>query len=45
MIKPANGGEGRMIKIWGRQSSFNVQKVMWLIAELDLAHEHIPAVG
>lgn len=34
-----------MIKIWGRQSSLNVQKVMWLIAELDLAHESIPAGG
>jgi glutathione S-transferase len=34
-----------MLKIWGRRSSFNVQKVMWLVGELDLAHEHIPAGG
>jgi glutathione S-transferase len=34
-----------MLRIWGRRSSFNVQKVMWLIGELDLAHEHIPAGG
>ena len=23
-----------MLRIWGRRSSFNVQKVMWLIGEL-----------
>ncbi|WP_249166949.1 glutathione S-transferase N-terminal domain-containing protein [Bradyrhizobium sp. JYMT SZCCT0428] len=34
-----------MLKVWGRRSSFNVQKVMWLIGELDLAHEHIGAGG
>jgi len=34
-----------MLKIWGRRSSFNVQKVLWLIGELGLAHEHIPAGG
>ena len=34
-----------MLKIWGRRSSFNVQKVMWLIGELELAHEHIDAGG
>ncbi|WP_375777087.1 glutathione S-transferase family protein [Bradyrhizobium sp. ma5] len=34
-----------MLKVWGRRSSFNVQKVMWLIGELDLAHEHIDAGG
>ena len=28
-----------MLKVWGRRSSFNVQKVMWLIGELELAHE------
>jgi glutathione S-transferase len=27
----------------GRRSSFNVQKVMWLVGELGLAHEHIDA--
>ena len=32
-----------MLKVWGRRSSFNVQKVMWLIGELELPHEHINA--
>jgi glutathione S-transferase len=34
-----------MLKVWGRRSSANVQKVMWLVGELELAHEHIPAGG
>ena len=34
-----------MLKVWGRRSSANVQKVMWLLGELDVAHEHIPAGG
>ena len=34
-----------MLKVWGRRSSFNVQKVMWLVGELDLVHEHIDAGG
>ena len=34
-----------MLKVWGRRNSFNVQKVMWLIGELDLSHEHINAGG
>lgn len=34
-----------MLKVWGRRSSFNVQKVMWLIGELGLDHQHIPAGG
>ncbi|UFX49319.1 hypothetical protein HAP47_0008040 [Bradyrhizobium sp. 41S5] len=34
-----------MLRVWGRRSSFNMQKVMWLIGELDLAHEHIDAGG
>lgn len=33
------------LTVWGRRSSFNVQKVMWLIGELDLPHQHIDAVG
>jgi glutathione S-transferase len=32
-----------MITLWGRASSSNVQKVMWTLAELGLAHERIPA--
>jgi glutathione S-transferase len=34
-----------MLKVWGRLNSINVQKVMWAIGELGLAHEHIPAGG
>jgi glutathione S-transferase len=34
-----------MIRIWGRTSSINVQKVMWAVAELGLAHEQIDAGG
>ncbi len=34
-----------MLKVWGRRNSQNVQKVLWLVGELGLAHEHIPAGG
>ena len=34
-----------MLKVWGRRSSFNVQKVMWLIGELELPHEHVDLGG
>lgn len=34
-----------MLKIWGRRSAFNVQKVMWFIGELGLDHDHINAGG
>jgi len=34
-----------MLRLWGRRSSFNVQKVLWLIGELGLEFEHIPAGG
>lgn len=34
-----------MIRIWGRRTSFNVQKVLWLAAELGLDYEHVPAGG
>jgi glutathione S-transferase len=34
-----------MLKVWGRKSSANVQKVMWLLGEIGLEHEHIPAGG
>ena len=34
-----------MLKVRGRRSSFDVQKVMWLIGELTLEHEHIDAGG
>jgi glutathione S-transferase len=32
-----------MLKIWGRKTSVNVQKVMWAVAELGLPHERIDA--
>jgi glutathione S-transferase len=34
-----------MLRVWGRRSSANVQKVLWLVGELGLPHEHIPAGG
>jgi glutathione S-transferase len=34
-----------VLKIWGRTSSINVQKVMWAVGELGLAHERIDAGG
>jgi glutathione S-transferase len=34
-----------MIKIWGRNTSVNVQKVMWAVGELKLAHERIDVGG
>jgi glutathione S-transferase len=34
-----------MIRIWGRNTSVNVQKVMWAIGELNLPHERIDVGG
>lgn len=34
-----------MLKIWGRTSSINVQKVMWTVAELGLKHQQIDLGG
>lgn len=34
-----------MLKVYGRKSSFNLQKVMWLVGELGLAHEHLQLGG
>ena len=34
-----------MIRIWGRPTSVNVQKVMWLIGELNVPHERIDVGG
>lgn len=34
-----------MLRIWGRKTSINVQKVLWTVAELGLAHERIDAGG
>jgi glutathione S-transferase len=34
-----------MLKVWGRKSSINVQKVMWALGELGLPHERIDVGG
>jgi len=34
-----------MLKIWGRRNSVNVQKVLWLAAELGIEYQHVPAGG
>jgi len=34
-----------MLKVWGRKNSANVQKAMWGIGELKLAHERIDIAG
>ena len=38
-------GEPRVIKIWGRNTSSNVQKVMWAIGEIGLPHQRIDVGG
>ncbi len=34
-----------LLKVCGRRNAFNVQKVMWLVGELDIQHEHISKGG
>src|SRR5205823_12431099 len=34
-----------MLKIWGRTTSINVQKVMWAVGELKLPHERVDIGG
>jgi len=34
-----------MLTVYGRKSSFNVQKVMWLVGELGLAYRHVELGG
>jgi glutathione S-transferase len=34
-----------MLKIWGRATSFNVQKVMWAVSELGLEHSRVDVGG
>jgi glutathione S-transferase len=34
-----------MLTVWGRCSSFNLQKVLWLVGELGIEHWHIQAGG
>lgn len=33
------------LTVWGRLSSINVQKVMWAVDEIGLAHTHVPTGG
>jgi glutathione S-transferase len=39
------GRKRLMIKIWGRNNSINVQKVMWALGELKLEHTRLDAGG
>ncbi len=34
-----------MLKVWGRKTSINVQKVMWTVGELGIPHERIDLGG
>jgi glutathione S-transferase len=34
-----------MLKVWGRRTSINVQKVMWAVGELGLPHERVDIGG
>jgi glutathione S-transferase len=34
-----------MLRVWGRRSAFNVQKVLWLVGELGIPHTHVEAGG
>ena len=34
-----------MLKVYGRKNSINVQKVMWIVGELDLAYERLDIGG
>src|SRR4051812_44496109 len=45
-VRPAMTGErADMLKIWGRNTSVNVQKAMWAVGELKLPHERIDIGG
>src|SRR5436309_15357137 len=37
--------KGAMLKIWGRATSSNVQKVLWCCAELDIPFERVDVGG
>jgi glutathione S-transferase len=48
-VKPGHDdkrcGEEAVIKVWGRNTSSNVQKVMWAIGEIGLPHQRIDIGG
>ena len=41
----ATQSRAKMLKAWGRRSSFNLLKVMWVIGKLEPAHRHVDAGG
>src|SRR5262249_57781439 len=43
--RPAMGRSPPMLTVYGRKSSFNVQKVMWLVGELGIVHTHVELGG
>src|SRR4029077_4256449 len=45
VVKQRHRGRKNVIKIWGRNTSSNVQKVMWAIGELGLPHQRIDIGG
>jgi glutathione S-transferase len=45
MNEMKSNGEWDVIKVWGRNTSSNVQKVMWAIGEIGLPHERIDVGG
>ncbi len=45
MTARGTGTEVGEIRIWGRRSAFNVQKVLWTLGELGLSHAHVEAGG
>jgi glutathione S-transferase len=45
MWTPSRNPADNYTTIWGRKSSFNVQKVLWFASELGLTYQHIQAGG
>jgi glutathione S-transferase len=45
IVHDGDGHDPLMMRVWGRRNSLNVQKVMWLLGELDVEYEHVPAGG
>jgi glutathione S-transferase len=43
--RPKPTGGNAVLKIWGRESSTNVQKVLWTCAELDVPYDRIDVGG
>jgi glutathione S-transferase len=44
-VPQGSRGDVSMLTVYGRKSSLNVQKVMWLIGELGLHHAHVELGG